>query len=249
MPPPSPDWVLEISLDLDMVSAVCPNCHILLVEANTNLDSDLYTAEDTAARLGGNAISNSWGGSEYSGQTAGDSHFNHPGVAITASSGDNGYGGSYPAASRNLTAVGGTSLARGGGTGGWTESAWSGAGSGCRRLRVEAVLADRFGLRAADRVRRLGRRRSEHRSRRALRRALVHGRRDERVVADRRERLRAGRERRQRQRRLVPVLAHERPVRRHDRQQRDLQPDYLCHGRAGYDGPTGLGTPDGVSGF
>ena len=71
MPPPSPDWVLEISLDLDMVSAVCPNCHILLVEANTNLDSDLYTAEDTAARLGGNAISNSWGGSEYSRAAAG----------------------------------------------------------------------------------------------------------------------------------------------------------------------------------
>src|ERR671939_763487 len=51
MPAPSPDWALEISLDLDMVSAVCPNCHILLVESNTNLDSDLYTAEDTAARL------------------------------------------------------------------------------------------------------------------------------------------------------------------------------------------------------
>src|SRR5438093_773696 len=85
MPPPSPDWALEISLDLDMVSAVCPNCHILLVESNTNLDSDLYTAEDTAARLGANAISNSWGGSEYSGETADDSHFNHPGAAITAS--------------------------------------------------------------------------------------------------------------------------------------------------------------------
>src|SRR5436309_12760909 len=131
MPPPSPDWGLEISLDVDMVSAVCPNCHILLVESNTNRDSDLYTAEDTAARLGANAISNSWGGSEYSGETADDSHFNHPGAAITASSGDSGYGVSYPAASRYLTAVGGTSLTRGGGTRGWTESAWSGAGSGC----------------------------------------------------------------------------------------------------------------------
>ena len=131
MPPPSADWSLEISLDLDMVSAVCPNCHILLVESNTNLDSDLYTAEDTAARLGANAISNSWGGSEYSGETADDSHFNHPGAAITASSGDSGYGVSFPAASRYLTAVGGTSLTRGGGSRGWTESAWSGAGSGC----------------------------------------------------------------------------------------------------------------------
>ena len=131
MPPPEPDWSLEISLDLDMVSAVCPNCHILLVESNTNLNTDLYTAEDTAARLGANAISNSYGGGESSTETSQDVHFNHPGVAITASSGDDGYGVSYPAASRYLTAVGGTSLTRGGGTRGWTESAWSGAGSGC----------------------------------------------------------------------------------------------------------------------
>ena len=130
-PPPSPDWGLEISLDLDMVSATCPNCKILLVEATTNLNTDLYTAVDTAARLGANTISNSYGGGESSSETAADAHFNHPGVAITASSGDDGYGVSYPAASRYVTAVGGTSLTRGGGTRGWTESAWSGAGSGC----------------------------------------------------------------------------------------------------------------------
>jgi len=130
-PAPSPDWALEISLDLDMASAICPNCHILLVESNTNLDSDLYAAEDRAAALGANAISNSWGGSEYSGQTADDVHFNHPGIAITASSGDSGYGVSYPAASRFLTAVGGTSLTRNSSSRGWNETAWSGAGSGC----------------------------------------------------------------------------------------------------------------------
>jgi subtilase family serine protease len=131
LPPPEPDWSLEISLDLDMVSAVCPNCHILLVEANTNLNTDLYASEDTAARLGANAISNSYGGDESSTETADDVHFTHPGIAITASSGDNGYGVSYPAASSHVTAVGGTSLTRGGGSRGWTESAWSGAGSGC----------------------------------------------------------------------------------------------------------------------
>src|SRR3954449_4885282 len=81
MPPPGADWGLEISLDLDMVSAVCPNCHILLVEATTNLNTDLYTAVDTAARLGANAISNSYGGSESSSETSQDVHFNHPGVA------------------------------------------------------------------------------------------------------------------------------------------------------------------------
>jgi subtilase family serine protease len=131
-PAPSPDWALEISLDLDMVSAICPNCKILLVEANTNLDSDLYAAEDTAARLGANAISNSWGGDESADETASDVHFNHPGIAITASSGDSGFGVSYPAASPFLTAVGGTSLNPAAGTArGWSESAWDGAGSGC----------------------------------------------------------------------------------------------------------------------
>jgi subtilase family serine protease len=131
-PPPNPDWALEISLDVDMVSAVCPNCHILLVEATTNLDSDLYAAEDTAARLGANAISNSWGGDESADETANDVHFDHPGIAITASSGDNGFGVSYPASSPFLTAVGGTSLTRDTATArGWTEAAWSGAGSGC----------------------------------------------------------------------------------------------------------------------
>ena len=130
-PAPSPDWGLEISLDLDMVSAVCPNCHILLVEATTNLNTDLYTAVDTAAALGANAISNSYGGGESSGETGSDLHFNHPGIAITASSGDDGYGVSYPAASRYVTAVGGTSLTTASNARGWTESAWSGAGSGC----------------------------------------------------------------------------------------------------------------------
>jgi subtilase family serine protease len=138
MPPPNPDWDLEISLDLDMVSAVCPNCHILLVEATTNLDSDLYTGVDTAARLGANAISNSYGGDESSTETADDVHFDHPGIAVTASSGDNGFGVSYPAASPFVTAVGGTSLTKAAGTSrGWTESAWSGAGSGCSAFEAK----------------------------------------------------------------------------------------------------------------
>jgi subtilase family serine protease len=124
-------WALEISLDLDMVSATCPSCKILLVEAKSNANANLYAAEDTAARLGAKVISNSYGGSEASGETASDVHFNHPGVAITVSSGDSGYGVEYPAASPYVTAVGGTSLNRASNARGWTESAWSGAGSGC----------------------------------------------------------------------------------------------------------------------
>jgi subtilase family serine protease len=114
-----------------MVSAVCPNCRILLVEASNNSFSNLAAAVDTAARLGANAISNSYGGSEYSNEVKDQSHYNHPGTAITVSSGDNGYGVEFPAASQYVTAVGGTSLNRVSNTRGWSESVWSGAGSGC----------------------------------------------------------------------------------------------------------------------
>jgi subtilase family serine protease len=122
-------WALEISLDLDMASAVCPNCHILLVEATNNQNANLYAAVDTAARLGATQISNSYGGAEASSETSADVHYNHPGIAITVSSGDAGYGVEYPAASRYVTSVGGTTLTRSGSS--FTESAWSGSGSGC----------------------------------------------------------------------------------------------------------------------
>ncbi|MGI8587412.1 MAG: S53 family peptidase [Chloroflexia bacterium] len=125
-------WGQEISLDLDMVSAICPNCHILLVEAKTSSLTNLGTAVNTAARLGANAISNSYGGGESSSDTSYDNtYFNHPGIAITVSSGDNGYGVQYPAASQYVTAVGGTSLIRNGSSRGWGETVWNGAGSGC----------------------------------------------------------------------------------------------------------------------
>jgi subtilase family serine protease len=124
-------WGQEISLDLDMASAICPNCHILLVEAKTNSFANLSAAVDEAAKLGATVISNSYGGSEYSSEVSDQSHYNHPGIAITVSSGDNGYGVEFPAASQYVTAVGGTSLKRASNTRGWTETVWSGAGSGC----------------------------------------------------------------------------------------------------------------------
>src|SRR4051794_17658596 len=112
-------WGLEISLDLDMVSAVCPNCHILLVEATSNSNANLYSAVDTAARLGANAISNSYGATESSSDPANNAHYNHPGIPITVSSGDSGYGVEYPAASPYVTAVGGTTLNRASNARGW----------------------------------------------------------------------------------------------------------------------------------
>jgi len=114
-----------------MVSAACPQCHILLVEASSNANANLYAAVDTAARLGATEISNSYGGSESSSDPSTNVHYNHPGIPITVSSGDSGYGVEYPAASPYVTAVGGTTLKKATNARGWSESAWSGAGSGC----------------------------------------------------------------------------------------------------------------------
>jgi subtilase family serine protease len=133
-PLPSGDygWAEEESLDLDAVSATCPSCHILLVEASSANTSDLVTAENSAAKAPGVvAISNSYGGSEASSELSTDSAYDHPGIAITASSGDSGYGVEYPAASQYVTAVGGTTLTQASNARGWTETAWSDAGSGC----------------------------------------------------------------------------------------------------------------------
>jgi hypothetical protein len=130
-PAANASWAVEISLDLDMASASCPNCHILLVEASSNSSSNLYAAEDEAVALGATEISNSWASEEFPGETADDSYFNHPGVPITAAAGDSGYGVGYPAASGDVIAVGGTSLVQAANSRGWTESAWSGSGSGC----------------------------------------------------------------------------------------------------------------------
>ena len=124
-------WAEEISLDIDMASAICPKCKILLVEAKSNSFTNLAAAVDRAATMGATVISNSYGGSEFSSETSATygEHFNHPGVAITVSSGDNGYGVEFPAASQYVTAVGGTTLTKSGST--FTETVWSGAGSGC----------------------------------------------------------------------------------------------------------------------
>ena len=131
-PLPSPDsgWAQETSLDLDMVSAICPNCKILLVEATSNSYADLAAAVDRAATMGATQISNSYGGNELFGGSY-ESHYNHPGIDITVSSGDSGYGVQFPASSPHVSAVGGTHLVRSSNARGWFESVWSGAGSGC----------------------------------------------------------------------------------------------------------------------
>ncbi|HUZ01419.1 MAG TPA: S53 family peptidase [Thermomicrobiaceae bacterium] len=126
-------WAEEISLDVEMVSAICPNCKILLVEASSSSFSNLLTAVDTAVKSGAKYVSMSWGAAEFSGETGYDGHFNNAAIAFTVAAGDSGYGVDYPAASPYVTAVGGTSLnqATNTGTRNATETAWSGTGSGC----------------------------------------------------------------------------------------------------------------------
>jgi Carboxypeptidase regulatory-like domain len=140
LPPPAGGngWDVEESLDIDMVSAICPHCNILLAEADSNGNSDLYAAEDEAVALGAKYVSNSWAGGEYSTQTQDDKYFDHPGVAITAAAGDAGYAVNYPASSQYVTSVGGTTLTRDSSVArGWTETVWGssgggeGTGSGC----------------------------------------------------------------------------------------------------------------------
>ncbi|MBV9712693.1 MAG: S8 family serine peptidase, partial [Ktedonobacteraceae bacterium] len=127
-------WAGEIALDLDMVSAICPKCHILLVEANSASFPDLGSSVDTAVRLGANIISNSYGSTEDAQSAQAAAHYYyHPGVVITASAGDEGYGVQLPAAFKSVIAVGGTSLSRASNTRGWAETVWSGTGSGCSR--------------------------------------------------------------------------------------------------------------------
>jgi hypothetical protein len=130
--PTDQGWGVEIALDLDMVSAACPQCHILLVEGDSASFDDLGTSVNSAVALGANEVSNSYGGTESGDAASYGADYTHPGTAIVASSGDGGYGiANTPAAYTSVIAVGGTSLTKASNARGWTESAWIGASSGC----------------------------------------------------------------------------------------------------------------------
>jgi len=254
-PAPNGGWAQEISLDLDMVSAICPNCHILLVEANSNHLSDLGVAVNTAAQLGAKAISNSYGSSEYSSETTDEStYFNHPGLAITASSGDGGYGVEFPAASQYVTAAGGTTLSRASNARGWSETVWSGAGSGCSAYitkpayQTDAGCSDRTvadvaadadpgtGVAVYDSFRYQG-----------LKGWLVFG--GTSVASPIISALYALADNTSGS---YPADPYQKPSALFDvtsGSNGSCGGSYLCNGEPGYDGPTGLGTPNGTSAF
>ncbi|HEU0130428.1 MAG TPA: S8 family serine peptidase [Mycobacteriales bacterium] len=131
-PPGDVGWGQEIALDVDMASAICPLCKILLVEADSASILDLAQAVQTAVALGATEVSNSYGAPEFNGELDVEAAYTHPGIVITASSGDSGYGVQYPAAAAGVVAVGGTRLVQAATTPrGWSETVWNGAGSGC----------------------------------------------------------------------------------------------------------------------
>ncbi|MFI6076280.1 carboxypeptidase regulatory-like domain-containing protein [Actinoplanes sp. NPDC051343] len=125
-------WSIETALDLDAVSSACPQCKILLVQADSNDAVDLAQAVGTAAGRKPAAISNSYGvDGEFPGEQTLDTYYDHPGIAVTVSTGDTGNVQSYPATSPVVTAVGGTELIKDDSARGWNEVAWDSGGSGC----------------------------------------------------------------------------------------------------------------------
>jgi subtilase family serine protease len=131
LPPVDPfgRWEPEESLDVDMASAICPNCRILLIEAKSPSFPDLSRAVNSAAKHA-DVVSNSYGGNPANGLKW-NARFNQPGHIIVASSGDDGFDVHFPAGSQYVVAVGGTHLTHSGNSRGWAETVWSGASSGC----------------------------------------------------------------------------------------------------------------------
>jgi len=265
MPAGNTGWGQEIDLDIEMVSAICPQCKILLVEANSNSFADLGAAVNRAALMGATAISNSYGTSgEFLGETSYDSYYNHPGIAVTASSGDSGYGVEFPAADNHVVAVGGTNLARASNTRGWTESAWSGAGSGCsayfgkmswqtdtgcaRRMEadVSAVADPNTGVAVYDTYGSTGGNNWYVFGGTSVASpiiAAVYGLAGNAGTVDYAARLPYGNSTA-----LFDVVGGSNGTCTGNGRKRSGQL-YFCNAVTGYDGPTGLGTPNGTGGF
>jgi hypothetical protein len=263
------DWELDESLDLDVVSAVCPNCRILLVESSSDSIASLGRAEKYAVAHA-RVVANTWGsGSEFTSEASFDPDFNHPGVAIVASAGNGGYGTQYPASSQYVTSVGGTTLRRDASTArGWSEEVWDDTGSGCSSLEpaspwqqpavpagcqnrtetdVSADADPNTPVAVYDTVKHHGT---------VLDWTAPAGDSVSTSLIASTYALAAtaagGTYPRPRTYAASYPYAHRTDffaVTSGSNGSCEASRAYLCHGRAGYDGPTGLGTPDGIAGF
>ena len=136
-------WNEETALDVDMVSAACPMCKIVVVQAGAPGNQGLSIAQSAAVKLQVNTISNSWGAPEDGSTLSEDGSFNNPGIGNFAAAGDNGFdsfqqgitGPSYPSTSNFVIGVGGTTMtADSSSARGWSEVAWTDGGSSCSTL-------------------------------------------------------------------------------------------------------------------
>ncbi|WUH89715.1 carboxypeptidase regulatory-like domain-containing protein [Streptomyces sp. NBC_00433] len=258
-PEPEESWAGEISLDLDMVSAAAPNAHILLIEADDPDPKNLAAAVNQAVAMGAKFISNSYGLDESLVDTAlWDAAYNHPGVAVVAASGDESYGVQFPAASPYVTAVGGTSLVRDPGTvRGWSESAWNGGGSGCSTSEpkpdfqndggcagrtvadVSAVADPETGAAVFQTYGKITDSGWEIIGGTSAATPIIAG-----VYAV------AGAPEPDTYANSYPYVANRSALNDvTSGSNGECQPAYLCNAGAGYDGPTGLGTPNGPAAF
>lgn len=267
------DWASLAAIQLQMATAVCPNCQLLLVEADTATFDDLAVAVDTAAELGADVISNGYRGTEYPGVPALATHYDHPGVVITAPSGNLGFAGESrgtrgmreyaPAVFPTVIAVGGTTLARDGSARGWSETAWgfqsrfgwSGSDSGCSvyiakpRWQKDRLCGDRRTVNDVAAV-------ADSRTPVAIYDSFGYPGWVEASGTSVSAALIAG----------VYALAADadsvdsaRHLYAHARELFDItsgstghcggRDNYLCTAVPGYDGPTGLGTPNGIGAF
>ena len=252
-PNPNPGWAVETSLDLDMVSAICPNCHILLVEADGGQIGNLSKAVGTAGKLGADAISNSYDNRIKDREIKlNEKYFNQPGVAITVASGDWGFDNfrAFPTSSQYVTAVGGTALTRSQGGRGWNETAWSGSGSGCAPFApkpdwqtdtgcktrtytdVAAVASPGTGVAVYDTYQQGGWLVVGGTSASSPIIASVYALAGSNVMYGSRVYMNPGK--------LFDVTTGSNG---------SCSPSYLCTAKVGYDGPTGLGTPNGIGDF
>jgi hypothetical protein len=130
LPAPDSTWSQEVSIDVDMASAICPKCKILVSDAVSSDIEDLTTAMQTAIAQGATVVSNSYTTPETATVAADNPKWNHPGIPIVVGAGDSGYGVGWPASSSYVTAVAGTNLTPLNGRT-WLENVWSDTGSGC----------------------------------------------------------------------------------------------------------------------
>jgi subtilase family serine protease len=250
-PPQDLDWAQDSAIDLEMASAMCPSCTLYLVEADLNSFDNLAAAENTAATLGAHTIVNSYGGDEPNTQRFVPA-YQHKGVAIVASSGDRGNIVQFPSSSPYVVAVGGTHLARNSNKRGWTESAWSDGGSGCSAIYPKpefqhdtgcanrttadlAAIADPFtGVAIYGPVAGGGSKWLEFGGT-SVAAPIIAG-----IYGVNGGKVHDNREPYRHRKALFDVKSGSNGT---------CNPAYLCTAGKGYDGPTGLGTPNGSAAF